>query len=472
MSERPGAIFGLRKNGEEFPAEASISKVDVNHRRLFTVVVRDVTVPRRLQRDLVKALDEQKLLASIGEMFASSLEPTETLTRVAQASVELMGDFLIVDMLEDGALQRLKVAHTDPAQADVARALERLPREQFQPPAVRAAIETKQTQVLKEVLEQMLQADLPDAGMLSSVKAMQPKSTMFVPLIARGEAIGVMTFVSSKPDRHYDASDVRLAEEVARRAALALDNSHLYKTARDAIEARDEILGVVAHDLRNPLSVIQLGARKILDELSPESRKKLQRSAEAILRSSKRANRLIEDLLDVRRAQVGRLTLQREDVSATRVLVDLVEAQRPLLSAAMLDLELDLPAAVPSIWADRDRVLQVFENLISNAMKFTPRGGQVTVGARQQGDRVVFWVRDTGPGIPPDELSHLFDRFWQVQDTDRRGMGLGLAIAKQVVEAHGGEIWAESDVGRGTTVLFTIPTSATTSTLMEHVGHP
>ncbi|MGZ5968194.1 MAG: ATP-binding protein [Polyangiales bacterium] len=473
MSVRPGTIVGLRKNGEEFPAEASISKLDVNQRRLFTVVLRDVTVQRRLERDLVKALDEQKLLASVGEMLASSLDPTETIVRVAQVSVELMGDFLIVDMLEEGTLRRLKVAHSDPAQADLARALERLPPEQFQPPPVLSALETKQTQLWREEIgDEVLRGHFPDADVRSLVKAMHAKSTMYVPLVAGGEAIGVMSFLSSKPDRHYDASDVRLAEEIARRAALALNNARLYKMACEAIEARDEILGVVAHDLRNPLSAIQLGAHVILSGLRPESRGKLQGSVEAILRSAKRANRLIEDLLEMRRAQVGRLTLRREDISATQMLVDLVEAQRPLLSAAMLALELDLPPALPNISADRDRVLQVFENLLGNATKFTPRGGKVTVGAFQQGDSVVFWVRDTGPGIPLDEVSHLFEKFWQVHDTDRRGVGLGLAIAKLVVEAHGGEIWAESDVGRGTTFFFTIPTSPRTSKPVEHVSHP
>lgn len=474
VSERSQAIFGRRKSGEEFPVEAEISKLDLDHGRVFTVVLRDVTVQRRLERDRAKALDEQTFLAKIGEIFAASLEPSETLRRVAQASVEHMADFVIVDMVEEGALRRLKVAHSDPARADVARGLESLPQDQFQPPPVRSAIETKHAQVqvhAEAVSDEVLRDYFPDDRVRSLVAAMQAKSTMVVPLVARGEAIGIMTFLSSKPDRRYDASDVRLAEEVGRRAALALDNARLYKTARDAIEARDEILGVVAHDLRNPLSTIQLGAQVILQRLSPESRENVERSVEMILRSSKRANRLIEDLLEVRRAQVGRLTLRREDVSAMQMLVDLVEAQRPLVSAAMLGLEVDLPRTLPTVCADRDRVLQIFENLLGNAMKFTPRGGQVTVGGREEGNRVVFWVRDTGPGVPPEELSHLFDRFWQGRPADRRGVGLGLAIARQVVEAHGGEIWAESDVGRGTTVFFTIPTSATGLALAQHVAH-
>ncbi len=459
MGDRPAAIFGLRKNGEEFAAEATISKVALEEGPLFTVVLRDVTVRRRIERELARTLDEQKFLAEVGAIFASSLDPAETLTRVAQSSVEFMADFVIVDLLEEGALRRVKVAHSDPAKAEVARALADMPRDRDQPPILRAAIATRQTQVVREVTDEFLRDEMPVAGVFARVKAMEPRSTMFVPLIAHDEVIGVMSFVSSTPGKQYGPSDIRLAEEVARRAALALENSHLYKVAHDAIEARDEILGVVAHDLRNPLNTIQLRADLLLAQLSPETRTQVESSVGMILRSSERASRLIQDLLEVRKAQVGRLTLRREHVSAARMILDLAEAQRPLLSSAMLDLEVEVPPTLPILVADRDRVIQVFENLLSNATKFTPKGGKVTIGCRDHADGVLFWVADTGPGIAPDQMSHLFHRFWQAHDADRRGAGLGLSIAKQVVEAHGGKIWAESNVGSGTTFFFTIPAS-------------
>jgi signal transduction histidine kinase len=292
--------------------------------------------------------------------------------------------------------------------------------------------------------------------------AMAAKSILFVPLIARGETIGVMSVVSSQPDRHYGPGDVRLAEEVARRAALALDNVHLYQVAREAIAARDEVLGVVAHDLRNPLSAIELGARLIQHRLI-DGMPDLERPVAAILRGADRANRLIEDLLDIRRAQAGRLELRREDLAPAALLFDVVEAHRPLFAARDVVLELDRLSALPAISADRDRLLQVLENVLGNALKFTPQGGRVTAGGYDDGDRVVFRVADTGPGLPADEVSHLFDRFWQAGEDDRRGLGIGLAIARQVVEAHGGEIWATSESGRGTIVSFAIPARRATS---------
>jgi signal transduction histidine kinase len=167
--------------------------------------------------------------------------------------------------------------------------------------------------------------------------------------------------------------------------------------------------------------------------------------------------RLIEDLLDVTRMEAGRLSVRPEVVAASEVVGDAVEGQRAIAAASGLDLRLALELELPALWADRDRLLQVFENLIGNAVKFTPAGGVVIVGAAPRAGEVVFWVADTGNGIPPADLEHVFDRFWQARSGARRGAGLGLPIAKGIVEAHGGRIWVESTPGRGATFFFTIP---------------
>ena len=246
-SQCPVTILGLRKNGEEFPAEASISALNLDHRILFVLGLRDVSGQEEVRRKLVQALDEQKFLAAIGEMFAFSLDPSETLRRVTQASVEFIADFLLVDLLVEGNLRRVKVACSDPAKADVARALEALPSDRFQPPPVWAAIENKQTVVW---LTGDFGGDAPQqhTGRRGAFPRQSDAAQVVdapVPLIVRDKAIGVMTFISSEPGRLYDPSRVRLAEEVARRAALALENSRLYKVTSDAVEARDQILSIV-----------------------------------------------------------------------------------------------------------------------------------------------------------------------------------------------------------------------------------
>jgi len=216
-------------------------------------------------------------------------------------------------------------------------------------------------------------------------------------------------------------------------------------------------MGTVAHDLRNPLSTILMltSLRKRREGQPTESS---QRTARALERAISRMDRLIRDLLDVTRMDAGHLTVEPECVSARDIIVDCVETERGLLTSASLDLQLEVAANLPCVSADRHRLTQILENLIGNAAKFTRPGGRITVAARPDGGEVLFWVQDTGIGIAPEDLPHLFDRFWQVHREDsHRGLGLGLSIVKGLVEAHGGRIWVESTPNRGTTVFFTLP---------------
>ena len=215
---------------------------------------------------------------------------------------------------------------------------------------------------------------------------------------------------------------------------------------------RDDVLGVVAHDLRNPLNTIRLQAELLRGRGGQPER------AASIDRAAMRMDRLIQDLLDVTRIEGRALVLDRSNVAARSLLGELVEAQRPAISAASLELTLDAPETLPEVWADRNRVLQMFENLIGNAVKFTPAGGQISVGAVPRDHEVLFWVSDTGEGIEADDVPHVFDRFWQSHQSGKQhGAGLGLPIVKGLVEAHGGRIWVESERNRGTTFFFTLP---------------
>jgi signal transduction histidine kinase len=178
-------------------------------------------------------------------------------------------------------------------------------------------------------------------------------------------------------------------------------------------------------------------------------------------------NHLIQDLLDVAQVEAGALTVKRARVSVKELVVEAVEAHRSLADSASLKLELDIVLA-PEIWADRDRLLQVLENLIGNAVKSTPPGGDIKVGTSPRDGEVLFWVSDTGSGISAENLAHIFDRFWQAtKHAGRLGAGLGLAIAKGIVDAHGGRIWVESTVGHGATFFFTIPKTTPIGSLAQ-----
>jgi signal transduction histidine kinase len=281
-------------------------------------------------------------------------------------------------------------------------------------------------------------------------------SFVMVPLLLRGQAFGAMFLGSSTPSRTYGQVDLRLFEALADRAAMAIENARLYRASVLASQLRDQVLGIVAHDLRSPLSNI-LMQTSALKRQGPEPERRSLKPVEVIHRAAWRMNRLIQDLLDVALVEAGQMTIEQSRISAGELVVEAVDMQRPLASSLSLELRVDLQGDVPAVWGDRDRLLQVFENLIGNAIKFTEAGGHITVGAASRDHEVVLWVADTGCGIAAENLPRVFDRFWQATKAGHQGAGLGLPIAKGIVEAHGGRIWVESTVTSGSTFLFTIP---------------
>jgi signal transduction histidine kinase len=282
---------------------------------------------------------------------------------------------------------------------------------------------------------------------------------MVVPLHARGLIIGALTLASAGSHRSYSPDDLKIAQDLAGRVAMALDNARLYADAQRAIAARDGALALVSHDLRNPLGVILFRTELMLNRpAEADRRSESRRSIESMRRSAKRMTRLIQDLLDVSSIELGNCPLDRTRQPVVRLLNEVVEEQQSPAAAKSLRLTCDVePAAGVELDCDRERLGQVFSNLIENAVKFTGPGGTIAVRAELRGNEVCFSVTDTGTGIPVADLPHVFNRFWQAQQTARQGTGLGLSIARGIVEAHGGHIWVESQVGVGTTFFFTIP---------------
>jgi signal transduction histidine kinase len=234
---------------------------------------------------------------------------------------------------------------------------------------------------------------------------------------------------------------------------MAMENARLYREAEEARQAREDLLAIVSHDLRNPLSSI-LTSVAILDKTTDDER--VQKFAQTISRSAARMDRLIRDLLDFAQIQSGALTVEREVNDSESLIHDTVELLRPLAEQKQLRLETQSDGDL-DVSCDRDRILQVLSNVVSNAIKFTPEAGSVTLRVARSGGNAEFSITDTGPGIPAPELAHIWERFWQGTKRGRGSVGLGLSIAKALVEAHGGSIWAESRLGLGTTIHFTLP---------------
>ena len=228
---------------------------------------------------------------------------------------------------------------------------------------------------------------------------------------------------------------------------IALDIS----ASRQAAKARDEMLSIVAHDLRNPLAtVVTLAAVLRRSGVEEEVVSEIEHAA-------KRMSRLIQDIVDVSRLEAGHFTIEQTRVPAGQILSEALVEQAHLAASGSLDLRMDAAPDLPHVWADHDRLLQVFENLIGNAIKCTQPNGRITLGARVDGNAVLFSVTDSGSGIESDHLARVFDRFWQAPTGRRRGAGLGLTIVKGIIDAHGGRVWVESQPGRGSTFRFTIP---------------
>ncbi len=295
-------------------------------------------------------------------------------------------------------------------------------------------------------------ATLTDAGQLS---------TLAVPLALRGESMGAL--VLQQDARRYGPPDLLAAEQLASRAALAIENIQLRTERQEAARSREDLLAIVSHDLRNPLGVVMASSALLLKSplVDPPGKEgRSRRQVEAIQRAGTRMNRLIRDLLDFAAIQAGRLTVSSHPRGVGELMREVFDALAPQAEAKSLKLIDGSPESTLRVACDHDRVIQMFDNVVGNAVKFSNEGGTVTVTAEPDGGMVQFSVMDEGPGITPEELPYVFDRAYQAKRRNRDGIGIGLSIARGIVEAHGGRMWVESPAaptGVGTRFFFTLP---------------
>ncbi len=418
----------------------------------YRTAIVDITTLKQFEARL-------SFLAEVGDRLAWSLDNRKILRAVASLAVPFMADICLIDMLDESGRCRREEAVFAGQQYGDGRS-ERTG--QFPPEPGSGATQDHVLRSGEGLLVTDLSGAVPpevaeDDDLQRLVRSTGLVSMIVVPLRAGGAVIGVLTFLSSRSKRRYAADDLVFAQEIARRASMAMDNARLHERAQRAVQAREDLLAVVSHDLRNPLNVILGSADMMLRApLDDESKIRARRATEAILRSAERMNRLIGDLLDASSIEAGRFSVERAVQAVDPLVLDAIEAVETPASQKGLRVDADVVGDI-AVLCDRGRMLQVFSNLIGNAIKFTPRGGAITIRVEPRARDVRFFVSDTGPGIPTDQLPHIFERFWQAKRTARLGTGLGLTIAKGIIEAHGGQIGVESQVGGGSTFFFTLP---------------
>ena len=453
-------IAGLRKNGDQFPAEASIARVTMDGERTFMVTLRDVG-------ERVKSEERQKLLATAGWVLAASLDVESTMATIAELPVPLLGDWSLLELLTpDGAMRRAAATHLDPHRHEdtialVSRVAEPLELEPAPVSGARASRESEAQRITD--VAAWLNANFHDAASRARAESLGASAILLVPLRAGGRAIGALHLVRTRPGAGHSLEEQQVADQFAGLAALALENARLYQQARSAVRERDEMLAIVSHDLRNPVNAIVMLTGAVLkrdadtDSLPEEPANMARDEVEAVRAAARQADGLIQDLQDVSRISAGRLRVERRRVPASDILKECADMFEPVMVDAALRFVRHYDDDLPILLADRHRLQQLLSNLLGNAVRFTPHGGEIVLSATRAEDMLRISVRDSGPGVSPDDIPRLFERYFQAPRLLRAGSGLGLYIAKGIVEAHGGEIGVESEVGKGAEFWFTVP---------------
>ncbi len=446
--ERTGHARGVvqlrRKDGSTFLAEVSSAIFSTaNGQRRTSMSFHDVTERERARQAL-------EILADAGRVLSNSLDIQQTLDNLTHLVVPQLADVCTVDLLEHGQVRRVAASHRDPSRVGMFVGIRHPVPLEDSPGGVDRVLRTGEPSAVYEVTDDWLRSVTRDEEHFQAARRLSIRSLITTPLVARGRIIGALSLISDGGVPAFTEADLPLVGALAERAALAIDNAREHQDAVEARRLRDEVLGVVSHDLRNPLNTTVLSA-------ATAARRAPNPQLDTIKRAAQRADRLIQDLLTAAQADSGGLALELEVESVASVLEEVAQLHRPIAEAQQLTLTVAAGADAGEAKLDRHRVVQLLSNLIGNALKFTPAGGRIALRAAGDERAVRFSVADTGPGISREDLPHVFDRFWQGAHAREAGAGLGLSIARSIAEAHGGSIAVESHLGEGTVFTVTLP---------------
>jgi PAS domain S-box-containing protein len=400
----------------------------------------DITRRKQSEMDL-------EFLAQASAELAGVADYQTTLDRIARLAVPHFADWCAIDLLRpDGKLHRVAAAHVDAEKVQLAHELHRrYPPDPESPVGTWNVLRTSKGMVVSDITKDMLESGSSDPELVAILRDLGLRSYVGAPLNARGRTMGVLTFVAAESGRRYDSEDLAMAEDLARRAAVAIDNAQLLLAMKESDRAKDVFLATLAHELRNPLAPIWNGLSIIKRSRGDPAR--IEQVGGIMERQVGQLARLVDDLLDVSRITTGKIELKKESTNLVHVINAAVEMSRPHIESAHHKLSISFPDGPTNLQADPARLAQVFSNLLNNAAKYTRRGGRIDVVVEAEPQELVVRVRDNGTGIQPDMLGKVFGLFTQVtHPTERRqgGLGIGLSLVDGLVRLHGGRVEAHS----------------------------
>ena len=449
----------------------TFSEVEIETARALGNLVSAAITTAELYDVQRRSREQSDLLAAATAALAGSLDYHETLRRIAQLAVPQVADWCAVDIeREDGGVERVALAHVDGVKAVKARELQRkYPPDPKSSSGIHEVLRTGVPILVSEVTDVMLERRARNPEHLAGLRELGVRSYMSVPLRAHNRTLGVLTFVAGESGRRYDVMDLQFAQDLASRVAMAVENARAYEETLRANRLKDEFLATLSHELRTPLNAILGYARMIKSGMVNPAR--LPRAVEIIHKNSVALTKIVEDVLDVSRIISGKMRLKTQTLDLAPVVAVSVETVQPAAEAKGIALHGVVEPGPAQVIGDPDRLQQVMWNILSNAVKFTSNGGTVSVRLEPTDAHVDIIVADTGVGIAPEFLPHIFERFRQGDSRFARefgGLGLGLAIARHIVEMHGGTIQASSEgPGKGSTFRVRLPATHTVKVVTE-----
>ncbi|MGZ4090031.1 MAG: PAS domain S-box protein [Bacteroidia bacterium] len=445
-------LYALRKDGTEFPVDISLVPFESDKGMVFTAFIRDLSDRKRFEA-------QQKFLAEISVALSENVDVEARLFSIANLCVPFLADFCLLFIDEKNKFVPKTWVHREKSlQPDLGTlASDLFSKPEISPYKAGTITENLKPLIIENVTDSFLHAVTTSEEKFKSFKDLNPVSILFVPLVAREKIIGVLILVMSSSGRKFTEEDISFITQVGYRIGLSIDNINLFHEAQQATREREDVLSIVSHDLRNPLSAIKSGAQLINSLAKDQDYETLNKLVSTLTEASNFMERLINDLLDFSKIQQGILPVKVQEVSVKKLTEDVVQFAIAKVNEKSIDLSLKIPEPDFNFICDPHRIKQVLNNLLGNAIKFTPEKGKITLIVKEQGDILQFSVADTGPGISEKDLPHLFERYWQEKKTAHLGTGLGLFIAKGIIEAHHGKIWVESKIGQGSDFHFEIP---------------